>query len=366
MNKNIIMAELKVVFNKVYISRVISTIPPYINNIDEWVNNRLTPIGRENIAVLLKQSQITSQSEFLYVTHAISLNDTFWVNCVENPTTWDRINPFRNRFSKIISEIALTCNYDGGNLRSPSPDYTVDGSVNKCWKRKNGKIYLYKSDGECWSDKAGLRPYCEYYASQVAEQLGVHRYVRYGIEVGKTEKGYKKPYVFSEIFTSEKYGYVPIAYTKYGRVPLQQLYSLLSDRGKITLREMLLLDSITVNFDRHLGNYGFLFDTDSLKVAEFSPIFDNDCSLGALTSLQYKSISEAYNELTTRLPKTEMGDYIQQARIAIIPELRNNMINMYPFHFSRLPSHIDVKDNRIKFMEYIVNTQIKSILGATR
>ena len=40
----------------------------------------------------------------------------------------------------------------------------------------------------------------------------------------------------------------------------------------------------------------------------------------------------------------------------------SNMKNMYPFHFDRLPRDIDVEDERIKFMEFIVNSQIKAIL----
>ena len=36
---------------------------------------------------------------------------------------------------------------------------------------------------------------------------------------------------------------------------------------------------------------------------------------------------------------------------------------MYPFHFDRLPKEIDLEDERIEFMEYIVNSQIKAILG---
>lgn len=35
---------------------------------------------------------------------------------------------------------------------------------------------------------------------------------------------------------------------------------------------------------------------------------------------------------------------------------------MYPFHFVRLKTNVDLDDRRIAFMEYIVNNQIKRIL----
>lgn len=364
MNKDSKLASLKVSMNKVYIDNIYLDTPQYLYNIDAFIGSRLTPVSRANISALLKQAQIVNQKEFMEITRAISLTDTFWVNSSSNPTTWSKVNPYKNRFSRIISDIALNYNYTGGFLRSPSPEYTVDGSADKCWKRENGEIFLYKTDGERWSGLAGLRPYCEYYATQVAAQLGIHNFIKYGISFGKTVNGYIKPYARSKIFTSEQFGYVPIAYTKYCDMELTELYKTLDDSGRLTLREMLLFDSIIVNFDRHQGNYGLMFDTNNFDVIGMAPVFDQDCSLGALLSIQYKTKNEAYKELiTTRLPKTNLGGYIKQARMSLTSELKQNMINMYPFHFKRLPKEVDLEDERIEFMEYIVNMQIKAILG---
>lgn len=364
MNKDSKIAELKIVGNNIFISVIYNKIPEYINDVTNWINSRTPPIGRRNVLALLKQAQINSLTEYLRVTKAISLTDTFWVQDTEHPITWSKVNPYKNRLSKIISNIALNCEYLGGELRSPSPDYTVDGSVDKCWKRLRNGIYLFKTDGEKWSGITGNRPYCEYYACQVAKQLGINHNVQYGITVKNTDTGHLKPYTYCRAFTNEQYGYVPIAYTKYTCTPLIDLYKILIDDDKLLLREMLLLDSIVVNFDRHEGNYGFLFNTDSFKLARMAPIFDNDCSLGPYMSLQDTSIDAAYKELiNTRMPKTDLGGYIKQAKMSLTQELISNMRNMYPFHFDRLPKEIDLEDERIEFMEYIVNSQIKAILG---
>ena len=74
------------------------------------------------------------------------------------------------------------------------------------------------------------------------------------------------------------------------------------------------------------------------------------------------NIKEAYIEALRKQPRTELGGYIKQARMSLTDELISNMKNMYPFHFDRLPRDIDVEDERIKFMEFIVNSQIKAIL----
>ena len=365
MNKDKPIAKLDVGRSYANIIEVYDDILGYVDNIQEWIGNRTEPVNRSNIHNLLKLAQIYGKSEFLDVTKGISLIDTFWFKSLDDKnTTWDKINPYRNEFNKDISEVALNGVYTGGNVKSPSPDYKVDGSVDKCWKRENGEIYLYKTAGEKWSGLAGNRPWCEYYASQVASALCIDpkHFVKYEIVVNKTNEGYLKPYVKCPIFTSEKFGYAAIANTRFSAMDLKELDKLMDDRSRIILREMLILDSLIVNFDRHQGNYGFLVNNDSYEILGMNPIFDNDCSLGAMESLQDKTKEQVYqNLIRTREAKTDMGGYIAQARWAMTGEIRSNIKNMYPFKFDRLPSNIDLDNKRIEFMEYIVNSQIRAI-----
>ena len=365
MNKDRPIAKLDIGTSYAYIIEVYDNIPGYIGNIQEWIANRTDPINRDKINSLLKLAQIYGKAEFLDITKGISLTDTFWFKSLDDKnTTWDKINPYRNRFSRIISEVALNGVYTGGNVKSPSPDYKVDGSVDKCWKRENGEIYLYKTAGEKWSGLAGNRPWCEYYASQVAEKLCIDKshFVDYNIKVSKTPNGFLKPYVKCRMFTSEEFGYAAIANTKFSNMDLKNLDKIMDDRSRLILREMLILDSIIVNFDRHQGNYGFLVNNDNYKILGMNPIFDNDCSLGAMESLQDKTKEQVYqNLIRTREAKTDMGGYIAQARWAMTSNIASNIKNMYPFKFDRLPSNIDLDDKRIEFMEYIVNSQIRAI-----
>lgn len=366
MNKDNKLATLEVNKSKAYITSVVGNIPNFIGDINTWIDERTSPVGRKNINELLKLAGINDKIEFLRVTHCISLTDTLWVKEPESRLVWDNISPYKNRISRVIAEIAINCNYLGvGKLRSPSPEYTLDGSADKCWKRENGVIYLYKTTGEKWSGITGNRPYCEYYASQVARQLIGDRsdYVKYSIKVSKTTENRLKAYVKCPIFTSEKYGYLPIDESQYWRLDIKELDRIMDSRSRIILREMLLLDSIILNHDRHGGNYGFLFNNDDYKIVGMAPIFDNDCSLGYSISLKSNSISEAYRTAFNMGPRTDLGGYIRQARMSLTDTLISNMKNMYPFHFDRLPSDIDLENERIEFMEYIVNNQIKAILN---
>lgn len=371
MNKNNAIAKIDIAHNRSVITDVIGIIPECLGNITDWIAGRTSPIGRDNINYLLKIAGIRNNEEYLKVTYGISLTDTFWFKQPDDKMTWEKISPYKNRLSRVISEVCLNGEYRyHGELRSPSPDYKLDGSVEKCWKRVDGDIYLYKTTGECWSGVAGLRTYMEYYASQVAEQLITDKrhFVKYGIKVSKTDKGYRKPYAYCKSFTSEKHGLLQYGVSRYRNIELPELdRSILDDRSRIILREMLMLDSIILNYDRHDLNYGFFIDNDTYRIEGLTPIYDNDCSMGHFISLQsVDSAREAYNEALRKQPRTEMGDYIEQAKWAMTSELYQNMRNMYPFHFKRLPEELDVETNRIKFMEYIINMQIKNIISSIK
>lgn len=210
-----------------------------------------------------------------------------------------------------------------------------------------------------------MRPYCEYYTSQVANALISDKghFIPYGIKVSTTREGYLKGYCYCPIFTSETYGYIPYDCSPYKGMILSELDSNLHNRrDREIIREMLLLDSLILNYDRHMGNYGFIVNNDTYKIVGMAPIFDQDCSLGNFVPIQYKSYADAYEMALEKEPRTEMGDYIEQARWSLTKDLKQRLIDMYPFHFVRLKTNVDLDDRRIAFMEYIVNNQIKRIL----
>ena len=41
-------------------------------------------------------------------------------------------------------------------------------------------------------------------------------------------------------------------------------------------RRMCVLDALILNPDRHYGNFGVLFDTETVQILCMAPVFDND------------------------------------------------------------------------------------------
>ena len=87
-------------------------------------------------------------------------------------------NLYTNSFNTKIASIAFTGygTYTKSSFRS-SPEFTTNGMLAKSWRRIQGKTLLYKSGTEGFAN-SGLEPYSEYYASQIAETMGLN-YVNY-------------------------------------------------------------------------------------------------------------------------------------------------------------------------------------------
>ena len=76
-------------------------------NLTDFLERRKAPKHRAHIAELLKQYGCQELDGYLDVTHALSLNDTFWVKRVDSPLKWREVSLYRNPFNEVISEAAL-------------------------------------------------------------------------------------------------------------------------------------------------------------------------------------------------------------------------------------------------------------------
>ena len=110
-----------------------------------FLEQRKAPKHRKHIQQLLEQYGCDDPEGFLRVTHALSLNDTFWVREADAALCWEDVSLYTNPFSEIISEAAFDGIISETDLSSTSPEFGTDGYYAKCWKREDCGIYLYKS-----------------------------------------------------------------------------------------------------------------------------------------------------------------------------------------------------------------------------
>lgn len=134
------------------------------------------------------------------VCKGLSLNDSYWVVPEGFDGKFAQYNLYENRFSERLSLIAYTGVGQSRQAFSPSPELTTNGMLPKAWRYVEGAgIYLYKG-GTTGASNTGREPYCEYYASQIAETMRLNA-VHYDLENWKGITA-SKCVLFTDIDTS--------------------------------------------------------------------------------------------------------------------------------------------------------------------
>lgn len=339
----------------------------YINP-EAFITDRVDVVSRRNILDMCKYNGMYTLEDYINITKCISVTDSIWINKDKEPTTWDKVNAYNNRISNVLADSAINgIQYlYGKQIKSPSPQYRLSGSVDKCIKRVSGKqgLYLYKSNGTIEVEPSFVRPYSEYFANQVAQQLGINNIVKYDIKETVADNGYIKPYCICKIFTNENIALVDYGDSIFKDKSLTELAKYFIDKGMKdsakTILDMLILDSFTLNNDRHPYNSGLLLDNNTGNIIGVAPIFDNDCSLGALDSVRGYSKEEIYNKVISRQPKSELGDYDEQLIRSLYPTMQNKIKSLKYITINRGKA-LGISEERLEAIRYIVNRRLKEI-----
>lgn len=262
---------------------------PCRNNLkyfNTWISDRPIPTNQEHINKVLESLKLTSRDimSLLKVNNGFSLNDSYWIRPVTPNDynvcmSWDKNNLYDNDFDESLGLVTFFGNISslGGTFRSP--EITNQGSVGKAWRRINGDLILFKKASEGASN-LGKDHYSEVIASKVLDIIGLN-HVDYWLGFW-----HHKSCSCCNIFTSEDVGYLPM-YQFLDGLNINRndwdystLYDLMpSDYDKQCLDDMIVLDFIIENWDRHFSNFGFLIDNYSQNIIKFAPIFDNGYSL---------------------------------------------------------------------------------------
>jgi len=298
MHKNIVVAELEIMEKAGVVTQVIETfdtdhaplgtlnrLQKTINpeSLDAWLKGRAIPASRQNIDKLLRGLGVLNTSVLALKSYGLSLSDQYWIKPIDSDFVWESVNFFQNDFSDDIGEI-LFQNKDVNhpNIKVISPDSNTDGLLRKKWTIQGGKRVLMKGD----SDLAEQRPFNEEIASKIMTRLGIN-HVSYVVIYTKSRYYCLCDNFIDEdtelITASEVIASVANEVTSKNDTTYQQLLKCSEYLGivdmKRRLEEMLVVDYLIANTDRHWGNFGFIRDANTLEWKGFAPIFDSGNSL---------------------------------------------------------------------------------------
>lgn len=327
--------------------------------IAKWLKHRTIPKNRAYVHNFLSKCglNINRPMTIIKVSKGLSLNDCYWVVEEGFEGTYDKFNLYDNRFSQVLALIAFT-GY-GSSIRTSlasCPEFTTNGMLPKCWRRKDGKILLYKG-GTSGASNTGNEPYSEYYAAQVAKVLGI-KAIEYGLSQWKGELCST-----CELFTSKEYSFLPVGrvVTSGGMKAVREYYEKLGQTFVDALNDMLVLDAIIMNTDRHFGNFGFIVDNKTNKIVAPAPLFDHGNALLNFAGRDDLESEKALAEYANTLVPCVYDDFIGTAKKVLTNRHREGLRKLLEFKFKK-NSRYNLPNKRLKMLEKMIQTRAKSLL----
>lgn len=257
-----------------------------------WWSKRSIPTSRSRLKETLIRLGMFTPEYLMLKAHGFSLSDSYWLSFTGDSSDWYSMNHYQNDFSNDLGDVLL----QGDVVDIPdlnSPDTSLNGNLKKRWKIIDGERILLKGGTQPFMQE----PFNEVIASRIMDLLNI-RHVEYELTSLNRE-----PFCSCPCFCDISTEFIPAwsILSEHGRSEGQTLYELTSSSFKSVgcigvdefLDQMIALDFIIGNEDRHYGNFGILRDPVTLKVKSFAPMFDCGSSLGFKTSTAW--INEGYD-----------------------------------------------------------------------
>lgn len=337
-------------------------------NLRKWITARKTPENRQYAEKILAASGDShNPMDYVDVSHALSLTDTYWITRDDSDHKWKDYNLYDNPFDKNLSVAAFTGVVVKISGIVNSPEFTTGGALKKYWDDREDGIYLIKGDGFSPSPDGRSQAANEYYAAQVAETMGFE-HVKYDLEEFHHQDGSSEIVCKCRLFTSESEGFVDaetfyensgldICSDPLNTLKLQKQMAELYGYDKYV--DMMLFDSLIANRDRHLGNFGMIVDNNTGEYLRPAPIFDNGWSMfyGAAANDLKKEALEDYSK-TIRCKffalDTQAGIFVQQRHLP-------NLHKLVHFEFKKHPKY-NISDETLSAMsEFIRQRALRTI-----
>lgn len=132
------------------------------------------------------------------------------------------------------------------------------------------------------------------------------------------------------LFTSEMEGFVSAHRFFPGPFGVRDMLDFCARHGvEESFREMIAMDAVMANVDRHAGNYGFMVDNDTGKVLRMAPLFDHN--MAYLPMMMEHDDFDWY--LSIIGPKIGTG-FIPIARQLMTPQIRAKLVALRDFEYT--------------------------------
>ena len=333
----------------------------------KWINRRKAPKNRQFVEKILSAiDDSDNPMKYVDVSHALSLNDAYWITNDIMEYKWDELNLYSHPFDEALSYVAFTGYSQKVSGLLSSPEITSSGMLKKCWSNREDGIYLLKGDDVFQSNDGRSQATHEFYAAQVAEAFGIE-HIDYDLEEFHHRNGNKEIVCICKLFTSENEGFVDASIVAGGKgVDVHNLdLSSLSVQKQFSdwfgefYADMMVFDSLIINRDRHLGNFGMIVDNNTGEYLRPAPLFDNGCSM--LLGASKFDLKEGYTDYVASLYCKYM-DCDKQARLFGQERHISRLRKLLDFQFVKHPKY-NISDETLKVMSKFIQERARKIIA---
>ena len=338
-----------------------------IENINDWFFSRAIPQKREGLSYILNATDTKNNMELLVKNLGLGLIDNYWIKKENSNLKWEEVNFFDNNFSNEVNGIYLNRS-DKINeeiLDKINPNNASSGMLPKGWiclqtdssrtvssrtegSRKNKRFLIKGSELQNEQE-----PYNEEIISKWLDLLKVE-HVEYEVKIID-----KRPYSICELLLKENeelihaYHVAKIKPKDNKRSYFEHYIDCCKELGlkddiRTDLDNMILIDYMSANTDRHWNNFGIIRDSNSLKAKRLAPIYDNGASLFAKIPVFY--IKEENINLKCQSFNTRQSQNIK------------NVKNFDLLEKKEIYSILDIAEQVFKSNKHMEDKRIKEIL----
>ncbi len=250
-----------------------------VKAVDRWFKDRGIPSWRKDLDALLANLHIHTSEELLNKAFGLSLSDQYWLNPCDEELCWSAINFFEHEFKYAVFFLIPTQSGSLEKANFRTPNNTTDGMLPKCWILENGKRVLVKQT----YNTSRQEPVNEWLASQVCHRLGFD-HCEYWLDVVENRIVSKCECFITpmqelisayDIFHSKKKSNDVNDFNHY--VTTLEEHGIAGARE--SLENMLVVDFLMMNTDRHMKNFGIIRNVETLEWEKCIPIFDTGQSM---------------------------------------------------------------------------------------
>lgn len=239
------------------------------SNIDAWLRERIFDSSRTNVRLMRKILNIRKcpSKEIGIRFHGIALTDCYWIRQdSESRLTYENVSSLTDRLYKASLKGESRDTFVG-----MTPEVTNLGSFEKCWVKRGTSWYLEKvsTDTELFSEILVYR-----LGKLFNFNMASYKYDKLNNCISSKNFTFNCEDVFLDEMKNcldDNEDYLDNA----------EFISLLPSGEKLLKKyiDIIFMDTLCYNFDRHTGNYGFLRSGKTGEVISVTPNYDNNNTL---------------------------------------------------------------------------------------